>query len=66
MKEITDAVTRAKIVETAGKMKTASKIMEMVEIPDLSLERIEIKAITEEEIKDNHHYYIHCKNIAVM
>ena len=28
------------------------------EIPDLSLERIEIKAITEEEIKGNHHYYI--------
>ncbi len=52
MKEIIDAVTRVKIVETAN------KIMEMVEIQDLSQEIIEIKAIPEEEVKDNHHYYI--------
>lgn len=30
----------------------------MVEIQDLSQEIIEIKAIPEEEVKDNHHYYI--------
>ena len=52
MKEIIDAVTGVKIVETAN------KIMEMVEIRDLSQEIIEIKEIPEEEVKDNHHYYI--------
>lgn len=30
----------------------------MVEIQDLSQEIIEIKAIPEEEVKDNHYYYI--------
>ena len=33
----------------------------MVEIQDLSQEIIEIKAIPEEEVKDNHHYYIQGK-----
>ena len=32
--------------------------MKKVEIRDLSQEIIEIKAIPEEEVKDNHHYYI--------